>query len=265
VASGIHAAPLRLDRVAGDATRRLHGRRERSSRPVPTPRGGHLGLAALLKRREVVPRRADQLQGCGRLSSGISDGASECEQLDRRDRPVREGREKTVASVPSATPYGSAVPDSSRKVMSKPFPSSVRFIVRLLPPTFASACSSIPRSGSAAGSSFQAVAKTSPAAHSRWSVSGASHRNPDLAQQDARAGRAETGPEHSDPVVLIGIAKHGRTFQPCSFLSAFGREGFQEAFEVLDLRRCQIIFPSSFGKSRVRSCEMTSQNRARRS
>jgi hypothetical protein len=102
--------------------------------------------------------------------------------------------EKTVASVPSATPYGSAVPDSSRKVMSKPFPSSVRFIVRLLPPTFASACSSIPRSGSAAGSSFQAVAKTSPAAHSRWSVSGASHRNPDLAQQDARAGRAETGP-----------------------------------------------------------------------
>src|SRR5207302_8224640 len=47
--------------------------------------------------------------------------------------------------------------------------------------------------------------------------------------------------EHPDPVVLIGIAKDGRTLGPVllSLLSALGREDIQEAVEILDRRRCK--------------------------
>jgi hypothetical protein len=45
--------------------------------------------------------------------------------------------------------------------------------------------------------------------------------------------------EHQDPVALIGIAIDGRTSRPVllSLLGALGREDFQEAVEILDLRR----------------------------
>src|SRR2546429_1293723 len=47
--------------------------------------------------------------------------------------------------------------------------------------------------------------------------------------------------EHPDPVVLVGIAKDGRTLGPVllSLLGALGREDFQKAVVVLDLCRCQ--------------------------
>ena len=47
--------------------------------------------------------------------------------------------------------------------------------------------------------------------------------------------------EHPDPVVLIRIAKDGRTLGPVllSLLGALRLEDLQEAIAVLDLRRCQ--------------------------
>src|SRR5439155_26907117 len=59
--------------------------------------------------------------------------------------------------------------------------------------------------------------------------------------------------EHPDPVVLIGIAKHGRTLRTVllSLLSTLGREDVQEAVEILDLRRCQNhLTPPLCGKCR---------------
>src|SRR5439155_8922672 len=64
--------------------------------------------------------------------------------------------------------------------------------------------------------------------------------------------------EHPDPVVLIGIAKDGRTLGPVllSLPSALGREDFQEAVEILDLCRCQNHLTPPLWEVSSRHCDI---------